>query len=67
MANDVEGGALLVNKPELLKLLGVSRATFHRHFYHADGFPKPVVAHGKIRLWRLSDVQRWVAEIRPHG
>ena len=60
--NEVEGGALLVNKKTLMKLLDVSCSTFHRVFYHAAGFPQPVIRRGRVLLWRLADIQRWITE-----
>ena len=56
---------LLISKATLCKMLSVSVTTLHRRYYHFAGFPKPVMKHGNVRLWRLSDVQEWVKNLKP--
>lgn len=44
--------------------LGIS-AERARQLSHRDGFPAPTVSHGKVRLWRPTDVEAWIKENRP--
>ena len=55
--------AALVTKPWVY--LGLSKSAFYR-LRAAGGGPKPVRVPGTVRpVWRVSDLDRWVASLKP--
>jgi len=50
----------LVKKPELQKLLGVSRSTLGR-WVKAGKFPPPTLIQNGRSRWRFKDVHEWLS------
>lgn len=58
----------LISLSELIAMTGISQAGIYRRCNHAsqkDGMPAPVKI-GRRNLWRLSEIQAWMAEL-PRG
>jgi len=54
---------LLVRDAEAARLLGVSPSHFSQHLWNSASFgPRPYRIGGasRVKLWRVSDLQRWV-------
>ena len=51
----------LVKKPELQKLLGVSRSTLGRRVKTGQ-FPPPALIQNGRSYWRFKDVHKWVID-----
>ena len=59
-AYQMQGGEKLIRLPELLKTVGISRATAYR--YVANGWlPKPVKLSSRCVAWKASAVNEWLA------
>ena len=59
-AYQMQGGEKLIRLPELLKTVGISRATAYR--YVANGrLPKPVKLSSRCVAWKASAVNEWLA------
>ena len=59
-ACQMQGGEKLIRLPELLKTVGISRATAYR--YVANGrLPKPVKLSSRCVAWKASAVNEWLA------
>jgi predicted DNA-binding transcriptional regulator AlpA len=59
-----DDSARLLNTSAIAERLGVSRE-WVRRLADRDDFPDPIQQVGRMRLWRSSDVERWIAENRP--
>ena len=61
-AQQVQGGERLIRMPELLKLVGISRATAYR--YLANGkLPQPVKLSTRCVAWKASVINEWLAQL----
>jgi prophage regulatory protein len=56
----------LMGTTEIGRLLGVSRQRADQ-VTKMTGFPKPASELAQGRVWRKSDVTKWVAKHRPDG
>ena len=54
--------ARLIKKPELQKLLNISRSTLGRWIKSGD-FPPPAKIINGRSLWHFQDVNRWMLEL----
>lgn len=55
-------GPLLTRQPWLI--VGISRSAFYR-LLAADQAPRPLAVPGSGRVWRVSDLERWVGTMKP--
>ncbi|RRQ22915.1 helix-turn-helix transcriptional regulator [Thiohalobacter thiocyanaticus] len=55
----------ILRTAEVMQMTGMSRSTLWRAYRHGD-FPTPIRITDKSVGWRLSDVQRWIAD-RPEA
>lgn len=46
---------------ELSEMLGISRSTIYR-LLNEDKFPKQIKLTERTSVWRLSTIEKWVAE-----
>jgi predicted DNA-binding transcriptional regulator AlpA len=53
----------LVGAREIRDLLGVSRQRVYQ-LAGRDDFPRPVAALASGKVWRIEDIQAWIAEHR---
>ena len=53
----------LVGAREIRDLLGVSRQRVYQ-LAGRDDFPRPVAALASGKVWRIEDIQVWIAEHR---
>lgn len=53
--------ARLIKKPELQKLLNVSRSTLGR-WIKSGNFPPPAKIINGRSLWHFHDIDRWISE-----
>lgn len=51
----------ILRTAEVMQMTGMSRSTLWRAYRHGD-FPSPIQITDKSVGWRLSDVQRWIAD-----
>ena len=59
-AHQLQGGEKLIRLPELLRTVGISRATAYR--YVANGIlPKPIKLSPRCVAWKASAVNDWLA------
>ena len=50
----------LVAIPEIATMLGVSRQRASKIIHSYENFPEPVAELSIGRIWKRSDVQRWI-------
>jgi prophage regulatory protein len=56
----------LVGVHEIAEMLGVSRQRVNRIVATDDSFPTPQAVLAAGRVWRRSDVERWVQQRKDH-
>ena len=62
-AEQMQGGERLIRLPELLRTIGVSRATAYR--YMDDGrLPKPIKLSRRCSAWKASAINDWLARLQ---
>ena len=62
-AEQMQGGERLIRLPELLRTIGVSRATAYR--YMDDGrLPKPIKLSSRCSAWKASAINDWLARLQ---
>lgn len=49
----------LIDAKQIRELTGLSKATFTREW----NFPKPVIIRASRKLWKRSDVKKWVKKL----
>ncbi|MDA0885823.1 MAG: AlpA family phage regulatory protein [Bacteroidetes bacterium] len=52
-----------VNGKEILKFFGVTSETI-KDWMKNKNFPKPITPSPKTRLWKCSEIDNWLTEIR---
>lgn len=50
-----------IREPECKHITGLSRATRHR-MQKKEKFPAPIKLNGRISVWQLSKVNKWLIE-----
>ena len=61
-AQQMQGGERLIRLPELLRTIGVSRATAYR--YMDDGrLPRPIKLSSRCSAWKASTINDWLARL----
>ena len=59
----LQGGEKLIRLPELLRTIGVSRATAYR--YMGSGrLPKPIKLSSRFVAWKASAINEWLAHLQ---
>ena len=52
-----------VNGKDILKFFGVTSETI-KDWMKNKGFPKPITPSSKTRLWKCSEIDDWLMEIK---
>lgn len=59
---DILGRKAAKGRPAILGMIPVSRATWYAGV-KSGRFPKPI-KHGGIAMWRVEEIQAWIAQLR---
>ena len=62
-ANQMQGGEKLIRLPELLRTIGVSRATAYRYM-ESGRLPKPMKLSSRCVAWKASAINEWLAHLQ---
>ena len=60
--HQMQGGEKLIRLPELLRTIGVSRATAYRYM-DTGRLPKPVKLSSRCSAWKASIINDWLARL----
>ena len=63
IANQMQGGEKLIRLPELLRTIGVSRATAYRYM-ESGRLPKPMKLSSRCVAWKASAINEWLAHLQ---
>ena len=55
--------ARVIRMPEVLRRVGVSRATVYRWIANGAGFPRPVKLGVRAVGWRSDEIEAWLADL----
>ena len=61
-AQHMQGGERLIRLPELLRTIGVSRATAYRYM-DAGRLPRPIKLSSRCSAWKASTINDWLARL----
>ena len=61
--HEMQGGEKLIRLPELLRTIGVSRATAYRYM-DTGKLPKPMKLSSRCVAWKASAINEWLAHLQ---
>ena len=62
-AHVIQGGERLVRMPELISLIGLSRATVYRYI-KSGNFPAPMQLSKRCVAWKASSINDWLLALK---